>query len=112
MGMFSKKGVQFLTRRFSSGIDLNHRRKRLIFRSTQRGWLELDVLLSNFARRNAPTMTESQMSGYEEVLDMETPDLFTWISGQKPIPQEYQDHEMLNKLRRYVLSDIPDKCAQ
>eukprot|EP00397_Hematodinium_sp_SG-2012_P032690 GEMP01034829.1.p1 GENE.GEMP01034829.1~~GEMP01034829.1.p1 ORF type:complete len:115 (-),score=28.68 GEMP01034829.1:1580-1924(-) len=99
-----RAGAQAFSRRLCTA-ELDTQRKRLIFRSKQRGWLELDVLLGNFAARNVGSMTEAQMEGYQEVLDMEAPDLFKWLSGQKPFPLELQDHEVLNMMKDYIMHD-------
>ncbi len=48
------------------------RRKRIIYRSKQRGWLEVDLLLGNFATANVMSMTAEQLTQYEDILAQET----------------------------------------
>lgn len=41
------------------------RRKRLIYRSKQRGWLEVDVLLGTWAHQNVASLDATQLDEYE-----------------------------------------------
>jgi len=88
-----------------SAAELDNRRKKLIYRSGMRGWLELDVLVGNFAARHVPTMTEAQCDLFNEILTMEAPDLYKWLSGQKPVPEELQSNEVLQMMLDYVAKD-------
>ena len=58
------------------------RHRRLIYRSKQRGWLELDLLLGEFALFQLPAYTGAQLDLWEEVLDVENPDLYKYLTLQ------------------------------
>ncbi|KAH9254817.1 hypothetical protein BASA81_007067 [Batrachochytrium salamandrivorans] len=61
--------------------SLETRKKRLIWRSKQRGLLEVDLLLGTWALKNIPQMTSvEQLDQYEHLLNMETIDMFNVIS--------------------------------
>merc|ERR1712087_625206 len=51
-------------------------RRRLLYRSKQRGWLEMDIMLGNWAAQNLSSLDKGQLAEFSEVLDMENPDLF------------------------------------
>ena len=63
-------------------------RKRLIYRSKQRGWLEVDLLLGSFATQFIPTMSQEELDDYELILNQETLDIFNFIIERDPLPVE------------------------
>ncbi|HEU4838017.1 MAG TPA: succinate dehydrogenase assembly factor 2 [Micavibrio sp.] len=66
--------------------ELDNRRKRLIFRSWHRGTREMDLIMGSFAEVNVPAMDARALDLYEELLHTSDPDVYDWISGQKPVP--------------------------
>jgi antitoxin CptB len=66
--------------------ELDNRRKRLIFRSWHRGTREMDLIMGTFAESHVPGMDPAELDLYEEVLHTPDPDVYDWISGQKPVP--------------------------
>lgn len=71
-------------------IELDARRKRLIFRSDHRGTKEMDLLLGSFARRNIATLDDALVERFEVMLELSDPDLYNWITGQEPTPPEWE----------------------
>merc|ERR1712070_375806 len=65
-------------------------RRRLIYRSKQRGWLELDIMLGDWSSENLKNLGEKELKEYEALLDQENPDLFKWLTGQLEAPEEIQ----------------------
>ncbi|RYG62891.1 succinate dehydrogenase assembly factor 2 [archaeon] len=80
------------------------RRKRLIYRSKQRGWLEVDILLGSWAAKNVPHLTTEQMDDYEMILREETIDIFNYISGKDALPEHLKDSKMVKVLQDYAYS--------
>ncbi len=66
--------------------ELENRRKRLIFRSWHRGTREMDLIMGNFAESAVPGMGAAELDLYEELLNTPDPDVYDWVSGQKPVP--------------------------
>ena len=66
--------------------ELDNRRKRLIFRSWHRGTREMDLIMGSFAEAHVPGMDHGALDLYEELLHTPDPDVYDWISGQKPVP--------------------------
>jgi len=79
------------------------RRKRLIYRSKQRGWLEVDLLLGSWAAVNVPNLTKKQMDEYEAILNLETIDIFNYVNGKDTPPDQYQT-DMMRTLQEYALA--------
>lgn len=80
------------------------RRKRLVYRSKQRGWLEVDLLLGTWAEQNVPSLTLQEMDSYEDILNLETVDIFNLITGNAD-PPAFVDTAMLARLQVYVKSN-------
>jgi succinate dehydrogenase flavin-adding protein (antitoxin of CptAB toxin-antitoxin module) len=58
-------------------------RRRAAFRSRQRGWLEVDLLLGGWASpARLAALTDAQLAAYERILALETADLFPLLQGQ------------------------------
>jgi succinate dehydrogenase assembly factor 2 len=80
---------------------LQVRQKRLLYRSKQRGWLEVDLLLGSWAAENVGGLSEAEMDQYEAILNMETIDIFNVINGRQDAPPD-ADNPILARLREYA----------
>jgi succinate dehydrogenase assembly factor 2 len=83
--------------------DLN-RRKRMIYRSKQRGWLEADLLMGSWAAQYVPTLTNEELDEYEILLQEETIDIYNYISKKDPLPPHLQILSVMKKLQDYALT--------
>lgn len=68
--------------------DLDTRRKRLVYRSKQRGWLEVDLLLGTYASKFVPSMKEEELDQFEDFVNMETIDIYNIITLRLDVPEE------------------------
>jgi len=67
--------------RATSGDDDDAiRRKRLIYRSKQRGWLEVDLLLGTWASLYVPILNRQELDQFEDFVNMETIDIYNVIT--------------------------------
>lgn len=55
----------------------------LLYRSRQRGFLEMDLLVGIWAEKQIPNLSEEMLVQFSEVLDQENPDLYKWLTGQE-----------------------------
>lgn len=46
----------------------------------------MDLIMGSFADANVPGMDAASLDLYEELLHTPDPDVYDWISGQKPVP--------------------------
>jgi len=65
------------------------RRKRARFRSWHRGMREVDLILGTFADRNIMDLNATDLDQYERLLDVLDADLLRWVTGEAPVPQQY-----------------------
>ncbi|KAL3661943.1 hypothetical protein V7S43_013235 [Phytophthora oleae] len=85
-------------------------RKRIIYRSKQRGWLEVDLLLGRWASQNVMQLSSEELRQYEDILNEETIDIFNYISGKSPVPEKL-DTPMMKRLQEYCLSSPLGKAS-
>ncbi|TMW69669.1 hypothetical protein Poli38472_001825 [Pythium oligandrum] len=78
-------------------------RKRIIYRSKQRGWLEVDLLLGSWAAQNVMGLTAEELKQYEDILNQETIDIFNYISGKDVIPEEINT-PIMKRIQEYCFS--------
>ncbi|KAJ8903655.1 hypothetical protein NDN08_004757 [Rhodosorus marinus] len=71
-------------------MSMEKRLRMAVFRSSQRGWLELDVLLGKFACHNLSVVAEDEetFAQYEKLLDADGPDVYAWATKRADPPQE------------------------
>ncbi len=82
------------------------RRKRLLFRSWHRGTREADLLLGSFADRHLHELSTAELDLYERLLEENDADLWDWLSGQAPAPDQYRS-PMLERLKSFKFTARP-----
>jgi antitoxin CptB len=87
------------TTRSSEGLDI--RRRRLLYRAWHRGTREMDLIMGRFADAMIGTLTDTEMDEFERLSDQPEPDLYAWITGERPVPPEH-DTALLHKLRVFA----------
>ena len=68
--------------------ELDVRKKRLIYRSKQRGWLEVDLLLGTWANENVPNLSLEELDQFEDFVNLETIDIYNIITLRTEVPEE------------------------
>jgi succinate dehydrogenase assembly factor 2 len=67
--------------------DAAVRKKRLVYRSKQRGWLEVDLLLGTWASMNVPGLSAEELDVFEEFVNMETIDIYNVLTLRSDVPE-------------------------
>ena len=78
-------------------LELETRRKRLLYRSVYRGNKENDILLGQFARAHIADFSAAELDQYERLLNTGDNDIFDWVAGKVDVPAE-EDTSVLRKL--------------
>lgn len=73
-----------------SSADISARRKRILFRAWHRGIREMDLILGQFADDEIATLGDAELDELERVMANEDADLVKWITGELPVPSEFQ----------------------
>jgi len=66
----------------------------------------MDIMLGNWAAEKLGGLGEAELAQFEELLDMENPDLYKWLTGQSPVPDDVN-----NALLRVLCEDLKDAAA-
>jgi len=79
---------------------------RLVYRSKQRGFLELDLVLGNWVEENIRSMDELRIKALIDVLDLENPDLWKWLTGQEQPPDAVNNNPVFNAVKSKVIENL------
>jgi len=66
--------------------ELDIRKKRLIYRSKQRGWLEVDLLLGTWASEHVSSLSVNQLDEFEAFVNLETIDIYNVLTLRTDVP--------------------------
>lgn len=69
-------------------LELEVRKKRLVYRAKQRGWLEVDLLLGTWAHENVPSLTMDELNQFEAFVNLETIDIYNIITLRSDVPTD------------------------
>lgn len=71
-----------------TGETLTAAQKQLAYRVARRSMLEMDGLLGPYFNRNLSHLDDRMCARFEVLLDLPDPDLYDWITGIKPVPNQ------------------------
>lgn len=66
--------------------DDPHRRKRLLYRATHRGFKEADLVVGGFAQAHVDAMTLDELGEFEALLALPDHDLYAFLKGGREPP--------------------------
>lgn len=72
--------------------------KKLLYQSCNRGCKETDLIIGQFAKSNLDKMNNSDLTTFEEILQMNDADIYDWYTKKKPLPEEKSSKLMLQIL--------------
>ncbi|KAG2485252.1 hypothetical protein HYH03_016038 [Edaphochlamys debaryana] len=82
--------------------------KKLLYRSKQRGFLELDLIVGLWAESNIPKMQPEELRHMASLLDEENPDLFKWLTGQLEAPEHMTGNPVFKAIQGHVAQQLND----
>lgn len=84
------------------GRRRQQRLNRLLYHSKQRGWLELDIILGKWAEKNLEQLSPERLDDFEELLGIENPDMFKYLTGQIEPEEELRRNPVFEMIRKNV----------
>ncbi|GAA6050208.1 hypothetical protein JCM3770_000453 [Rhodotorula araucariae] len=73
-------------------------RKRLVYESRKRGILEMDLILSTFAKDRLPTMSDRELREYDRFLTLPDWTIFYYVTGKAEAPEPWRSSDVLSAL--------------
>lgn len=83
--------------------QLEYRRRKLKFRAWHRGTKEMDFILGSYADENLPNMSNAEMDVFSEFLEAPDDLLYSWVSGGKETPPEFEN-DIMAALRTFRMT--------
>jgi len=87
------------------------RLNRLLYHAKQRGWLELDIILGQWAEKNLEQLSSERLDDFEELLGVENPDVFKYLTGQIEPDEELQRNPVFEMIRKTVEERMKEHSA-
>lgn len=109
-----ESGVTFRdVRTVPIGESNEAKRRRLLYQSTYRGMVEMDIILGAFARQNIETLSAPQLEEYDAVLRHFDNDLYKWLVMDVEAPAEVAQIRVFQSLHSFVRDEREKllKCA-
>ena len=75
-------------------MELSILKKKLIYRSRNRGCRETDLLLGKFVVNNIENLTEGELKLLDNLLEESDQDLYEWITKRSPLPKRWNNSLM------------------
>ncbi|GAA5916409.1 hypothetical protein JCM8208_000908 [Rhodotorula glutinis] len=73
-------------------------RKRLVYESRKRGILEMDLILSTFAKDRLAVMSDRELREYDRFLTLPDWTIFYYVTGKAEAPEPWRSSEVLGEL--------------
>lgn len=81
-------------------MDVETRKKRILYRAHHRGTKESDVIVGGFFDTRTPSLMPSYLDDADRVLDLLDADLMDWIIKKATVPNEVRS-ALLDELVAY-----------
>jgi antitoxin CptB len=83
-------------------MQLDSRRRRLLFRANHRGTHENDLMIGGYIAPRIAGFTDSELEALEELLELPDVALADWLSGRREITGPLAGNAMLLAIRADV----------
>ncbi|KAI3737470.1 hypothetical protein L2E82_27474 [Cichorium intybus] len=84
---------------------------RLVYRSKQRGFLELDLVLGTWVENHIGSLDEKGIKSLVDVLNLENPDLWKWLTGQEKPPEAIDTNPVFIEVRSKVMNNLDNYAS-
>jgi antitoxin CptB len=81
-------------------VDIETRRKKLLFRAQRRGFKEVDLIFGAFADAYLAGLDDGQLDRFEVLLAVPDWQIYEWLTGAAPVPAEH-NNDVFAALRDY-----------
>ena len=71
--------------------------KKLLYRSKQRGWLEVDLILGSWASKNLKNLSNNNFLKYQNFVNEDTVDIYNYLTKTKKVESNL-DKKLINRI--------------
>ena len=80
-------------------LDVENRRRRLLFRAWHRGIKELDLIFGNFVEANIEEFSHEDCAWFESLFEEQDHEILAWVTEGEDVPEKFQG-EMMARLQK------------
>lgn len=80
-------------------INLEDRKRRLLFRAWHRGIKELDLIFGNFVEANIKEFTIEDIIWFESLFEENDQEILGWVTNGENVPEKFDD-EMMARIQK------------
>lgn len=107
----SNDGIESLDLDLSNEESKRRLVNRLVYRSKQRGFLELDLVLGSWVENHIGSLDEKGIRALVDVLNLENPDLWKWLTGQEQPPEAIDTNPVFIEVRSKVMNNLDNYAS-
>ncbi|KAL8232319.1 hypothetical protein R6Q57_002097 [Mikania cordata] len=85
---------------------------RLVYRSKQRGFRELDLVLGSWVEDHIGCLDDEGIRALIAVLNLENPDLWKWLTRQEQPPESIHSNPVFNMVRSKIKYNLDNYASQ
>lgn len=86
-------------------MDLEKKKKRVIFRSKYRGCKETDLIFGKFTDHHLSQMDKDEIDMYESFLEENDSDIYNWLCGREALPLRLEN-SLTKKLMNFYQNNL------
>ena len=86
--------------------ELDVRRRQILYRAWHRGMREMDLIMGRFADAEIKTLSDEELTEFEQLIDVTDRDLLGWITGEIPTPENF-DTPLFRRLKGFHSHTAP-----
>ena len=79
---------------------MDAKRKRLLYHCNHMGMKENDVMFGTFAEAHIYDLSDAEVEELEALLQNSDLDLFKWVLGKEPVPEQW-DTALMKRLQEF-----------
>lgn len=80
-------------------LDLENRRRRLLFRAWHRGIKELDLIFGNFVEANLESFDHEDCRWFEALFEENDQEIIKWVTGGADVPEKFRS-PMMDRIKK------------
>ncbi len=80
-------------------LDLENRRRRLLFRAWHRGIKELDLIFGNFVEANLDSFDHEDCRWFEALFEENDQEIIKWVTGGAEEPEKFRG-PMMDRIKK------------